>query len=210
MKKILFFAISTIILSCNNKKNTDETDKEIPSSIISNNTNEEIERTKFYAENNNSTVSEENGISHNVEIKIKELKKEKMFESEKLKDSDGDLLWVCSYKVRYEFQLIDNGEIERTIQYNGYLLDMLEFNASQNKQRFDGYCTSSSAYIPELEGIKNIVATNLDEDNYIHISGNKNEIISRYTDNHCGRGEPINSQMVRFAIKAVKLSGILN
>jgi len=170
--------------------------KKNESKPVSNITEEDKERKaqlkKVNYFSDNSSVTDENGISYNLKVKKVEVGRRKMYESEGINyvsRYDNIYITVSAFQIEEEFKLFSNGELKETVNIKGYLLE----SSRSDGDGYGKYCSDSFIFYPEL----NSKAT-------------KKSRIADFTGANCGMGERVNNQVKNERIKAVKASGVLS
>lgn len=150
---------------------------------------EEIKKVKYFL--NNPSITDENGIKYDLEVRTNEIQRKKIYESEKIhyvSRYDSLFIVVSSYQIEEEFQLISNGDIKDTIKIKGYYFE----SKRSDRNGYGDYCSDNFIFYPEL---------NTEE--------TKKSRISDFTGVNCGMGSETNNRVKNERAKAVESSGIL-
>lgn len=168
--------------------------------------NKEIELVNFYI--NNNKAIDEDGINYDLEIKKREIERIPLFESSKVYHMDrydneldsSEYVIIGSYEVKYEFDLLSNGNLINTIRFDGVFFEAAEYrrhftekdDGEFEKVKF-GYCDTSELYFPELDNEDELKAK-----------------INRFTggEGYCLWGK-YNDVVYNYAIESVKKSKVI-
>ncbi|MEQ6122644.1 hypothetical protein AAON49_00420 [Pseudotenacibaculum sp. MALMAid0570] len=192
---MIFLVALSMLTSCNsssqkNKNEENESTRKIEvEKDVDTERIEQIKKVKYFL--NNPSVTDENGINYDLEVKTNEIKRKKIYESEKIhyvSRYDSIYIIVSSHQIQEEFQLISNGDIKDVIKIKGYYFE----SKRSDRNGYGDYCSDNFTFYPEL---------NTEE--------TKKNRISDFTGVNCGMGSEINSRVKNERIKAVQSSGIL-
>ena len=138
-KTLLLLTMTTLFLtSCGEKKNNDkvvgketiqkqENQKEKEDKEREKQKEKEIDQLKYYLKNENTEVTDENGISYKLKVNKKIISQENMYTSEKMYVTEGDIgfdkyVVVSSYRIKTLFELKTNGKSINNIELEGFLV----------------------------------------------------------------------------------------
>jgi len=186
MKKTYLFPILTLFLISLSSCKTEVTSEDVKDDLKKNKRKSKIEKIKFYQKN--PSITDENGISYSLKVKIEELSKVKEYQSEKIYFEDSEYITVGSYEVIQNYKLIKNGDLMDEIQLFGYSLE----SRRSDENGYGNWCSDTYTFAPELESVEW-----------------KKKLIAEFTGGNCGMGEVINSQVKKERISAVKASGLI-
>ncbi|WP_339702178.1 hypothetical protein [Algoriphagus aquimarinus] len=176
----------------------------------------DIEQVIYFLDN--PFVTDEDGLTYNLEVEKNKFEREKLFESEKIffnNSTEERYCVVSSYKTKYEFKLTSNGDLVNTIILEAFVFKSLAFRPHITPYRYENgierpgsgervpnrfdpepTCSYEYLYFPDLDYNK------------------KKKLISNFTGGEnirwtCGGWGTAENLLTKTRIEAVKRTGII-